>query len=90
MKVIRAVSYRHNMLTAYVEVLGPTQEQAHLSASIVQTVMSQGLPDAYVIPPRYKGVEDDGKHLFHVPAIIAKCPNTAKSFLASMILSAQM
>jgi hypothetical protein len=90
MKVIRAVSYRHNMLTAYVEVVGPTEEEAYASASIVRAALSQGLPDAFVIPPRYKGVEDDGKHLFTVPAIIAKCPNTARSLIASMVLSGQV
>jgi len=90
MKVIRAVSYRHNMLTAYVEVVGPSEEEAHASASIVRSAMSQGLPDAFVIAPRYKGVEDDGKHLFTVPAIIAKCPDIAKSFISSMVLSGRV
>jgi hypothetical protein len=87
MKTVQGVAYRHNLLTAYVKVCGTSIEQATVSAKEVRKALGARLPEALVLPPRYKGEESGLGYIFSVPAVIAKCPNLAKSVIARMVLS---
>jgi len=80
------VAYRHAILTAYVTVRGSSEAEASREAGIVRLSLSERLPEADVRPPRYKGEDKTLGHIFEVPAIIFKCPKSAKSILARVVL----
>jgi len=73
-----------------VEIVGLTKYEAYTAATQVSSVLSKELADAEVLPPRYKGQGAEGRHIFLIPTVIAKCPNRAKALIARLVLAGSL
>lgn len=87
-KYIAGVAYRHNLLTAYLKVIGHTQLEAERLAKKVGTALQQKLPkEAELGVARYRGYDRAADAEFYeIPIVIAACEKPAKAVLASLVL----
>lgn len=86
-KTIVGVDYRHPLVTAYVQIVGRSEQPTERSAKEVADYLRRSLPDAQVEPPRFKGFSPQyGKLLFEVPVILGAVTPTDRAVFAELLL----
>lgn len=86
-KTIVGVDFRHPLVTAYVQIVGRSEQPTEQSAKEVAEHIRQSLPDAQVEPPRFKGFSTKfGQLLFEVPVILGSVTGSDRAFFAGLLL----